>query len=433
MEAELTLPSRRRFLAASALLASASLAPRMAFAADAANWAGVRRLVEANVRAGRLSGAVALMGFGQTDGQAIAHGYLSMGQPGRIGPDSLFRIYSMTKPITGLAAMMLVDEGRLGLDQPLADILPAYAQMMVQRVPDGALEDVVPAQAPITIRHLLTHTSGLGYSTEQKGPLKQAYEKAGLVPGLLTKFTIPGFNLPRPVASLAEFADRLATMPLVHQPGTKWSYSVGLDLLGRMIELVSGQSFDAFLQERIFEPLGMESTFFRVPATHSGRLTSNYGVKDGLLLPIDPAPQSVFLEPVPFAFGGSGLVCSPRDYDRFLRMLLGYGALSGRRIMSERAVRLATSNLLPEGVSTAGTMANGGGFGAGGRVGLGAETGTFGWGGAAGTIAFVDLKRGWRGGFYAQYMPSDALPVQKAFPEIAMKDALEMIHMKAAA
>lgn len=425
--------TRRRFIAASAMLAAGSFAPRIAFATSESRWSGVAKAVADNVASGRLSGAVALLGFGQGEGEAITRGYRSMGLPEQIDADSLFRIYSMTKPVTGMAAMMLVDEGRLGLDQPLADILPQFARMMVQRVPDGPVDDLVPAERPITIRHLLTHTSGLGYTTEQKGPIKQAYEQAGLVPGLLTKFDLPGFSLPQPVQGLAAFADRLATMPLVYQPGTTWSYSVGLDLMGRVIEVVSGQSFDSFLQQRLFDPLGMTSTFFRVPQSEAGRLTTNYGVKDGLLLPIDPAAQSVFLAPPPFPMGGSGLVSTPRDYDRFLRMLLGLGQFEGKRVMSEAAVRLGTSNLLPEGISTAGTMANGGGFGAGGRVGIGREEGTFGWGGAAGTIAFADLKRGWRAGFYAQYMPSSAWPVQKAFPEIAMKDALQMMHMEAAA
>lgn len=425
--------NRRRFIACSSVLAAGSLMPRLAFGQEAPRWRGVTRAVEECVSYGRVSGAVALMGMGQGEGDTIARGYLTMGLPGRVSADSLFRIYSMTKPVTGMAAMMLMDEGQLALDQPLSDILPQFAAMKVQRVPDGALDDVVPAQRPITIRHLLTHTAGLGYTTEQKGPIKQAYEAAGLVPGLISRFRLPGFAIPEPVSSLASFADRLAQLPLVYQPGTRWSYSVSLDLLGRVIEIASGQSFANFLKDRLFDPLGMSSTFFGVPPSQVPRLTTNYGVMEGILLPIDPAAESVFVGPPPFPMGGSGLVTSPRDYDRFLRMLLGLGQIAGSRVMSERAVRLGTSNLLPEGISTVGTLANGGGFGAGGRVGLGAEEGTFGWGGAAGTIAFADLKRGWRAGFYAQYMPSDAWSVQKSFPEIAMRDALEMMPLKAAA
>ena len=424
--------SRREFLNVSALV-GASLPFFSPFAlAREGGWAGVRAFVERYVTSGKLAGAVAAVGLGQGEGLSISRGAKTLGQPGAIDADSLFRIYSMTKPVTGMAAMMLVDEGKLALDQPLADILPKFAAMKVQRVPDGALDDLVPAVRPITIRHLLTHSSGLGYSIIQKGPLKAAYVKAGLVSGIISRLPITElFGAPERAPSLKIFADRLATMPLVYQPGTRWSYSTGLDLMGRVIEVVSGQAFDTFLQERLFDPLGMASTFFRVPRSEMGRLTTNYGVLKGLLLPLDPAQASVFLQQPAFPFGGSGLVSSPRDYDRFLRMLVGGGVLDGKRIMNTAAVRLGTSNLLPDGVSTRGTLANGGGFGAGGRVGLGAEAGTFGWGGAAGTIAFADLDRGWRAGLYTQYMPSDAYPVHSEFPEVAMRDALQLIDSKA--
>ena len=171
----------------------------------------------------------------------------------------------------------------------------------------------------------------------------------------------------------------------------------------------------------------MESTFFTVPRKQAHRLTTNYGVIGGVLVPLDPAALSVFLDRAGAPFGGAGLISSPRDYDRFLLMLQGLGAIGATRVMKEETVRLATSNLLPEGVETKGTFANDGGFGAGGRVGLGAEEGTFGWAGAAGTIGFVDVKRGWRGAFYAQYMPAETWPVQRRFPEVAMKDALAML------
>ncbi|MFA7595490.1 MAG: serine hydrolase domain-containing protein [Novosphingobium sp.] len=399
--------------------------------ARAAPWQGVGRMVSDYVTSGRLAGAVAAMGFAQDEAEILARGARTLGKSGAVGADSLFRIYSMTKPITGMAAMILIDEGKLGLDQPVAEILPKFARMKVQRLPDGPIDDLVPAARPITIRHLLTHTAGLGYSIIQKGPLKAAYVKAGLVPGEISRLPIAQVFGAGPTApSLTAFADRLAEMPLVYQPGTKWSYSTSLDLMGRVIEVVSGKSFDRFLRERLFDPLGMTSTFFRVPASEAGRLTTNYGIMQGLLIPLDPATASVFLDEPPFPFGGSGLVSSPRDYDRFLRMLLGFGKLDGKRVMSEAAVRLGTSNLLPPGVGTAGTLANGGGFGAGGRSGLGEEEGTFGWGGAAGTIAFADLKRGWRGGLYTQYMPVEAYPLQRDFPKVAMNDAILMIGVE---
>lgn len=420
--------SRRGFMAGALTMIGGTMAGAMVHPsplwASVITWPGVGRLVVDNVTQGRVAGAVAAMGVGQAEPEYISRGVRTLGRPETVEAGSLFRIYSMTKPITGMAAMMLIEDGLLQLDQPISDILPQFARMQVQRVADGPLDDVVPAKHAITIRHLLTHTAGFGYSFIQKGPIKTAYVKEGLVPGAINRLPLPGFSRAAGVTSLSQFADRLARLPLVYQPGTKWSYSLSLDLLGHIIEIVSGETLEAFFRKRFFEPLDMHSTWFQVPRAAARRLTTNYGVLEGMLVPIDPAGLSVYLDPAPVAFGGSGLVSSPRDYDRFLRMLLGLGQFRGRRVMGEDAVRLATSNLLPKGVSTAGTMANGGGFGAGGRVGLGAEDGTFGWGGAAGTIGFVDLKRGWRGGLYAQYMPAEALSLQREFPQIAMRDAL---------
>ena len=415
------------FMSAGAIMAGVPMAGlgRMAMArnADGAAWTAVSALVDSYVDPRKLANMVAVMGWQQHEATVIAKGGLSIGNARQAGADSIFRIYSMTKPITGMAVMSLIDEGRLGLDQPLAEILPAFADMQVQKTYDGSITDLEPARRPITIRHLLTHTAGLGYSIIQKGPIARAYEAAGVVPGQVTKLPLgAAFGRGEPVRGLDVFADRLAELPLVAQPGTRWSYSVGLDLLGRVIEVVSGMSFDAFLQERFFDPLEMTSTGFRVDRSDVDRLTTNYGVIAGNLIPIDPPRQSVYLDEPAFPFGGAGLVSTPRDYDRFLQMLVGYGEFEGKRIMSERAVRVGTSNLLPPSVDTAGTMAAGAGFGAGGRVGLGDQAGTYGWGGAAGTVALVDMKRGLRASAYTQYMPSDAYPIHAAFPAAVVSD-----------
>ncbi len=375
---------------------------------------------------GRFPGVIAAVGLPGRDPQFIARGTEAFGDPDPAGPDSLYRIYSMTKPITGMAAMILIGEGKLRLDQPLADILPAYANMQVQVVPDGPLAQVRPAKTPITIRHLLTHTAGLGYSIVQKGPLKDAYEREGLVPGLLSRMPMPGLFSGTQAPSLAVFADRLAKMPLVYEPGTKWSYSVALDLMGRVIEVVSGKPFDTFLAERLFGPLGMTSTFFRVPAKQARRLTTTYAVVDKRFIPIDPGPQSVFLDPPPFPFGGAGLVSTPRDYDRFLRMLANGGMLNGRRVMGEGMVRLGTSDLLPPGTDTAGTYITGAGFGAGGRVGRGAEAGIYGWAGAAGTVGMVDTVRGIRSSVWLQFMPPETLSVLGEFQQALRADLIAL-------
>lgn len=398
-----------------------------ALAQAAPQWTNVAQFVDSYVDSRRVANMVATLGWGQQPATYIAKGTLALGGTRPAGPDSLYRIYSMTKPITGMAAMILIDEGKLGLDQPLHEVLPAFRDMQVQRTYDGSVTDLVPAERPITMRHLLTHTAGLGYSIVQKGPIARAYEQAGVVPGQVTKLPLAeAFGRGRPVRGLANFADNLARLPLVAQPGTRWSYSVSLDLMGRVIEVASGKPFDAFLRERFFDPLGMSSTYFRVPTRDLARLTTNYGVLAGTLVPIDMPEMSIYADEPAFPFGGAGLVSTPADYDKFLQMLVGYGVYDGQRIMSEEAVRIGTSNLLPAGVSTEGTYAAGSGFGAGGRVGLGEQAGTYGWGGAAGTVAFVNMRNGLRANLMTQYMPAEAYAVHTAFPAAVLKDLLAM-------
>ena len=392
-------------------------------------WPLVTRTVLDYVSSGKVANMLATFGWGTTDVlKTVGGGKLTIGQPAMADADSLYRIYSMTKPVTGMAAMMLIDDGKLGLDQPLAEILPAYANMQVQKTYDGSITDTVPAERPITIRQLLTHTAGFGYGIIQQGPIKDEYERLGLVPGQVSRIPIPGIGRAEAVRSLETFADRLAEVPLVYQPGTKWSYSVSLDLLGRVIEVASGVPFAQFLQDNIFTPAGMDSTYFQVPRSEVERFTTNYGILNGTPVPIDPARASIYLDEPAFPFGGAGLVSSPRDYDRFLRMLLGYGMIDGKRVMGELAVRVGTRNILPETVDVAGSWIEGEGFGAGGRV-----TGkAFGWGGAAGTAAFADFDSGLRAQLYTQYMPSQAYPIQSEFPDLVRKDLAAMLGGSAA-
>ncbi len=421
---------RRALLRGSALFAGGGMLAGVplsrAWAADVAamrgavQWPAVDALLKKFVEGRRVANAVAAFGWGQGAPVQVGGGTLTIGDPEPAGLDTLYRVYSMTKPVTGMAAMILIDEGKLGLDQPLAEILPAYRRMMVQKTYDGSITDLVPAERPITIRHLLTHTAGLGYAIIQKGPVKDYYEARGLVPGQLSRMPIPGISSASAIRGLAAFADELARAPLVYQPGTHWSYSVSLDLLGRVIEVAAKQPFDAFLKSRIFDPCGMTSTYFRVPASEVGRLTTNYGVLNGNPIPIDPARASIYLDAPSFPFGGAGLVSTPRDYDRFLRMLLGYGKIDGKRVIGELAVRVGTSNLLPPGTSTRGTFVDGQGFGAGGRV--DEKMGVYGWGGAAGTVAFVSYNAGLRAGMFTQYMPTDALPLASGFPKAVLAD-----------
>jgi len=409
----------------------AVLAPRLARAAAQPELLPrVRAVIERWVGPGRFPGMVASLGLPGREPEFIPLGSEGFTDPDPMTPDSLFRIYSMSKPVTGMATMLLIAEGKLGLDQPLADILPAYAHMQVQNTPDGSLTDVRPAKTPITIRHLLTHTAGLGYSIVQQGPLKHAIEEAGLVSGQISRIPIAGLDRGKAVRSLERFADGLARLPLVYEPGTRWSYSLAFDVLGRVIEVVSGTSFDVFLRRRIFEPCDMHSTFFQVPASEARRLTTNYVVSSQIFVPIDKGEDSIFLEKPPYPMGGAGLLGSPRDYDRFLHMLANYGEIDGRRVLPEEAVRLGTGNLLPPGVAGPALLAPGSDFGAGGRVGIGPEAGIYGWAGAAGTVAMVDMKRGIRSAVYAQFMPPDANPMLTEFQRALRTDLFAMMDLR---
>jgi len=241
--------------------------------------------------------------------------------------------------------------------------------------------------------------------------------------------------------SLEEFANRAATLPLVAEPGTRWSYSIGLDVMGRVIEVASGMPFERFLQTRMFTPLKMTSTFFRVPPGQVKRLATNYAFVGDTRTPLDPAATSVFLQAPSFPYGGAGLVMSARDYDRFLHMLDARGTLDGVRVMKPETVALGMSNLLPKGVrfwgigtgNGASAAGNAMGFGAGGSVYLadvpgGASKGTYGWGGAAGTIGWVDPVRHVRGTVMVNYFPGERWPLRNEvvaalFSDVAVRAA----------
>lgn len=428
--------SRRSLLRAGALFAGGAALGglpfgRMALAHDVSeNWPNVAALADKYVSQRKVANLLLTFGWGQQDmAHTVGGGTLALGKPSPVDENSLYRIYSMTKPITGMAAMILIDEGKLGLDQPVAEILPAFRDMRVLVNPEGPLDETVPANKPITIRMLLTHTAGLGYQIVSKGPLQKAYGEAGLVGAPVSRMPIPGIPPVTPAPSLADFADRLAELPLMYQPATRWSYSCSLDLLGRVIEVVSGMEFEAFLKQRIFAPCGMTSTWFQVPASEAQRLTDNYGILGSNAFPIDPGPASTFLDAPSVKNGGGGLVSSPKDYDRFLRMLLGYGRIDGKFVMSEEAVRVGTSNLIPASVDTSGSWIAGEGHGAGGR----SKGTTFGWGGAAGTLAAVDFGLGLRSCLWTQYMPSEAYPIRDEFIAALEKDLAAMRAAKKAA
>lgn len=380
-------------------------------------------LYDSYVATNKMPGIVGAFGGGDLPTVFVSAGKIATdANAAPAGPDSLWRVYSMTKPITAMAAMILIEDGKMKLDEPVSDFLPAFKTMRVQ-LNENTI-DSRPAARPITIRNLLTHTAGLGYSIVTKGPLLQAYLDKGLNPGQVNAAMEVDARKTRP-ASLQEFADRVATVPLIADPGTKWSYSIGLDLMGAVIEKASGMRFDAFVQKRIFDPLKMKSSYWSVPASEIGRLSTNYAFLPGdKLFALDPAATSAYLSPPSFPYGGAGLVMSARDYDTFLHMLQNYGELDGVRIMKPETAKLAMSNLLPAGVefggvagATGGTSGPKMGFGAGGSVVLEDKAnsmgaGTYGWGGAAGTAAWVNPGKKIRGTIMVNYFPADKWPIR---------------------
>jgi CubicO group peptidase (beta-lactamase class C family) len=321
--------------------------------------------------------------------------------------DTLFRMHSMTKPITSVALMTLYEEGHFQLDDPVAKLIPQWRDLRVYRGgnhPDWLTE---PCARPITVRDLLSHTSGLTYGFLERTNVDAAYRKLG----------VGG-----PAGTLRDMIDQLAELPLEFSPGTRWNYSVATDVCGYLVEVVSGQRFDRFLEERIFRPLGMVDTGFTVPEGAAGRLAGSYqrGPDKSLVVAEDPR-QSVYLRPRTFFSGGGGLVSTASDYLRFAQMLLNGGALDGARILGPRTLALMTLNQLPGGQELAAlatgafseTTYDGTGFGLGFWVVLDqvrahtpSSPGEFGWGGMASTVFWVDPSEDLVVLFLTQFMRS---------------------------
>ncbi len=296
-------------------------------------------------------------------------------------PDSLFRIYSMTKPVVSVAAMMLFDEGRLFLSDPVAKYLPEFKNTPVGAVREDGVIDHVPATHPMTVQDLLRHTSGLTYEILADAPIRRLYARAKIYRRDWTN---------------EDFSKALATLPLMYQPGTVWDYSRATDVLGRLVEVVSGQPLRDFFQTRIFAPLGMVDTGFHVPASQLHRLAEPFAQD-----PDSGAEVKVLdvREPVAMDMGGGGLVSTAADYARFCQMMLNGGQLDGHRLLSRKTVELMTSDHLDGLPSMSDLLPAGHGFGLGFAVRLqtgiapvaGSE-GLYFWGGMAGTTFFIDPK-----------------------------------------
>src|SRR5262245_4420785 len=260
---------RRRFLAtlAGAALGTPSLiacATRQAEADRGHRWVTVQRMIDGYVADGKVAGACVALSFGDTEPAYLSVGRIALGSPVRFDENSICRIFSMTKPVTGVAAMILVEEDRLALDQPVGGVLPELRSPRVAIDLEKGLGSR-PAEKTMTMRHLLTHTSGLSYWTPRSGAgaLPTAYRERGITPGNYgSGLDNPGYG---PQAkSLTEMVTRVADLPLICEPGTAWNYSMGPDVMGLVIERVTGKGFDVFLRERVFEPLRMSSTGFQV-------------------------------------------------------------------------------------------------------------------------------------------------------------------------
>ena len=404
---------RRQILGSLAAAALAAGAGRAGARESRPGFADIRALVDKYIAEGRVPGAViAVVTPGRHAPEFIAAGRTAFDGGGAMTPDSLFRIYSMTKPITAMAVMQQVALGKLRLDQPIADILPEYAAMQVLIDPAKGLESR-PAKTQMTVRHLLTHTAGLSYSISGNGPLEKEYRRLGLLPGIGSLGVQPGDGA---IPDLQGFVRALATLPLHAEPGTLWRYSVALDLAGGLLERLTGKRFDTVLDTQLFGPLGMASTRFSVAPGDLPRLTSNYAWvgrdQKPLAKPllIDGPGRTDWLGPQRLLAGGAGLLSSARDYARFGQMLLDDGRFGGRAVVPRDTALLALSNLMPEGVFLEKTQ----GFGAGGRSTLfdsrarpdGTPAGSYGWGGAAGTLFQVDRVRRLAVVVMVQFLPS---------------------------
>ena len=349
----------------------------------------MRAVMAGHVERGAVPGLVTLVDRrGEVYVDAIGTKAVGGGDPMR--RDTIFRIASMTKPIVAAAAMILVEECTLRLDEPVDRWLPELAGRRVLRAIDGPLDDTVPANRPITTRDLLTLRLGIGAVMAPAGqyPIQDAMEEAGIAPGPDSPSLAPD-----------EWMERLGNLPLIHHPGERWMYETGSDVLGVLISRAIGQPLGRFLRERIFEPLSMEDTAFHVPAEKRDRLASLYAAdpETGELEAYDDAADSRWLHPPAFESGGGGLVSTVDDYRAFCRIMLNRGGHGSGRILSRPSVALMTTDgLTPEqrmGAEMFFGDGRGWGFGMAvvtRRDDLAATPGRFGWDGGYGTSGYSD-------------------------------------------
>jgi CubicO group peptidase (beta-lactamase class C family) len=312
--------------------------------------------------------------------------------------DTIVRIYSLTKIITSVAAVTLIEEGKLGLSHPIKDYLPEFNDMRIFVGGSAQNRELIPAEVPINVHHLFTHTSGFTYGDNEE-PLDEFYQTAGL----------------EKAGSLADLVRMLATLPLKREPGTMYEYGFSTDILARLVEVVSGQPFDLFLQQRILEPLGMADTGFRIDAAKLNRLAKVYehGTNGGLQ-PVQHFEFEAIEGQKKFPMGGSGLFSTIEDYSRFAQMLCNGGELNGVRVLSRKAFEQMTVDHLGGKPVANRTYSEGYGFGLGvavrindGLAGTLGTLGSFGWSGKATTLCVMDPVEELVMLVFTQHLPYD--------------------------
>jgi len=296
-------------------------------------------LADHYVEQGNYSGIVTMVARNGNVVHLNAAGHYGVDNPKPMTPDTLFRIYSMTKPITAIAAMMLYEEGKFHIDDPVSKHLPEFAEQKLLVVDEAGKESLVTPQSPMTMRQLFTHTAGLTYGTTLDNPVDHQYKDAAIFES----------------KDLGEFSEKLAKLPLRFEPGTRYHYSVSLDVLGAAIERLSGIGLDEFFASRIFKPLAMNDTFFNVPADKIERLASDqYWDYEASKVTAMPAESKRDFENVTLFSGGGGLVSSIRDYMRFCQMILNGGSFDGQQLLSPKTVAFFGSDHLTPEVRAAG-------------------------------------------------------------------------------
>jgi CubicO group peptidase (beta-lactamase class C family) len=343
--------------------------------------------------------------------------------------DTIYRIYSMTKPITSLALMMLVEEGKLQITDPVANFIPSFANLRVFTGGSSLKPITTPSREPMRVWHLLTHTSGMTYGFNYFDAVDDIYRRSGF------EFGIGSWP------SLAEACDNFAKLPLCFEPGTSWNYSVSTDVVGRIVEVVSGMTLDDFFATRILGPLGMRDTAYYVPDDKADRLAAlyQYDASTGGKTLVEAATKMASRQPRSLS-GGGGLYSTSYDYWRFLQMLENGGELDGVRIVSPTTLDLMTMNHLPGNtdITTFGrtlgeeVFYDGLGFGLGfsvvvdqARTRVACPSGTYGWGGMASTAFWVDPVEEITATFYTQLLPSTTHPIRPYLRSLVYQSIIE--------